>query len=147
MFERETRREKILEARHRELKLKERTKTHGADRVSIDKPVVKPDLRRHRRTFWILPDNKIDYRVPCCLLAASCSSVFDGSFLPLHSCVILGIHWVMQSDAFIKIVTSLYFYRCINFTAYLHCKHCCDCQLVLLKKLDDDDDDDDDSCK
>jgi len=36
----------------------------------------------------------------------------------------------------------LYFYRCINFTAYLHCKHCCDCQLVLLKKLDDDDDDD-----
>jgi len=37
----------------------------------------------------------------------------------------------------------LYFYRCINFTAYLHCKHCCDCQLVLLKKHDDDDDDDD----
>jgi len=30
--------------------------------------------------------------------------------------------------------------RCINFTVYLHCKHCCDCQLVLLKKLDDDDD-------
>ena len=27
---------------------------------------------------------------------------------------------------------------------FLHCKHCCDCQLVLLKKLDDDDDDDDD---
>ena len=24
----------------------------------------------------------------------------------------------------------------------LLCKHCCDCQLVLLKKLDDDDDDD-----
>ena len=23
----------------------------------------------------------------------------------------------------------------------LLCKHCCDCQLVLLKKLDDDDDD------
>jgi len=37
----------------------------------------------------------------------------------------------------------LYFYRCINFTVYLHCKHCCDRQLVLLKKLDDDDDDDD----
>ena len=97
MFERETRREKILEARHRELKLKERTKTHGADRVSIDKPVVEPDLRRHRRTLWILPDNKIDYRVPRYLLAASCSLVFYGSFLPVHSCVILGIHWVMQS--------------------------------------------------
>lgn len=30
MFERETRREKILEARHREMKLKERTKSKGA---------------------------------------------------------------------------------------------------------------------
>lgn len=29
MFERETRREKILEARHREMKLKERTKSKG----------------------------------------------------------------------------------------------------------------------
>jgi len=37
MFERETRREKILEARHRELKLKERAKTqYGGDKVSID---------------------------------------------------------------------------------------------------------------
>ena len=35
MFERETRREKILEARHRELKLKERAKSQGADRVSV----------------------------------------------------------------------------------------------------------------
>ena len=33
MFERETRREKIIDARHRELKLKERTKT--TDKVSI----------------------------------------------------------------------------------------------------------------
>ena len=35
MFERETRREKILEARHRELKLKERAKSQqGGDKVS-----------------------------------------------------------------------------------------------------------------
>lgn len=33
MFERETRREKILEARHRELKLKERTKSSQGDKV------------------------------------------------------------------------------------------------------------------
>ena len=36
MFERETRREKILEARHRELKLKERVKNlQGADKVCV----------------------------------------------------------------------------------------------------------------
>ena len=37
MFDRETRREKILEARHRELKLKERAKSQqGGDKVSVD---------------------------------------------------------------------------------------------------------------
>ena len=43
----------------------------------------------------------------------------------------------------IRIVTS--FLCRINFFLFisLHCKHCCICQLVLLKKLDDDDDDDD----
>ena len=34
MFERETRREKILEARHREMKLKERTKS-SQDKVRL----------------------------------------------------------------------------------------------------------------
>jgi len=59
MFERETRREKILEARHRELKLKERTKTQGADRVSIDKPVMaNPDcMLPIKRTFSVRPGN------------------------------------------------------------------------------------------
>jgi len=33
MFERETKREKILESRHRELKLKERAKSQHGDRV------------------------------------------------------------------------------------------------------------------
>ena len=33
MFDRETRREKILEARHREMKLKERTKSQQGDKV------------------------------------------------------------------------------------------------------------------
>ena len=42
MFERETRREKIIDARHRELKLKERTKT--TDKVSS----VRLSLIRHR---------------------------------------------------------------------------------------------------
>ena len=43
MFERETRREKILEARHREMKLKERTKSKGAgEKVS---EIVQPDIQ------------------------------------------------------------------------------------------------------
>lgn len=40
MFERETRREKILEARHREMKLKERTKS-SQDKVSMVKEIGK----------------------------------------------------------------------------------------------------------
>lgn len=48
MFERETRREKILEARHREMKLKERTKSKGApeeeDRGGMEEGDEEEDL-------------------------------------------------------------------------------------------------------
>jgi len=65
MFERETRREKILEARHRELKLKERAKSQGADRV---RSVANPATSSHDAddtSGYAVESSKNVYRVPC----------------------------------------------------------------------------------
>lgn len=54
MFERETRREKILEARQRELRLKERTRLEGHEAEEEERPLESPQevLDRVRRDFF-----------------------------------------------------------------------------------------------
>ncbi|KAK0684717.1 DNAI2 protein, partial [Pygoscelis papua] len=54
MFERETKREKILEARHRELRLKERARSEAQETEVEEKPVESPHevLNRARREFF-----------------------------------------------------------------------------------------------
>ncbi|KAM6119103.1 kinesin-like protein KIF19 [Phoenicopterus ruber ruber] len=54
MFERETKREKILEARHREMRLKERARSEGQELEVEERPVESPQevLERARREFF-----------------------------------------------------------------------------------------------
>jgi len=54
MFERETKREKILEARHREMRLKERARSEGLETEVEEWPVESPQevLDRARREFF-----------------------------------------------------------------------------------------------
>ncbi|NXI91928.1 DNAI2 protein, partial [Psophia crepitans] len=53
MFERETKREKILEARHREMRLKERARSEGQEMEAEERPAESPQdvLERTRREF------------------------------------------------------------------------------------------------
>lgn len=54
MFERETKREKILEARHREMRLKERARSEGQGSEVEERPVESPQevLDRTRKEFF-----------------------------------------------------------------------------------------------
>lgn len=54
MFERETKREKILEARHREMRLKERARSEGQGSEVEERPVESPQevLDRARKEFF-----------------------------------------------------------------------------------------------
>nr|XP_056704684.1 dynein axonemal intermediate chain 2 [Euleptes europaea] len=65
MFERETKREKILEARHREMRLKERTKTEGKEEeVKEETEEEKPEeiLARVRKEFFDVIENELKRR-------------------------------------------------------------------------------------
>ncbi|NXW09589.1 DNAI2 protein, partial [Fregetta grallaria] len=64
MFERETKREKILEARHRELRLKERARSEGQELEVEEKPVESPHevLDRVRREFFEVIEAELQRR-------------------------------------------------------------------------------------
>ncbi|XP_048346503.1 dynein axonemal intermediate chain 2 [Sphaerodactylus townsendi] len=65
MFERETKREKILEARHREMRLKERTKTEGKEEeVKEEIQEEKPEeiLARVQKEFFEVIENELKRR-------------------------------------------------------------------------------------
>lgn len=57
MFERETKREKILEARHREMRLKERARSEGQGSEVEERPVESPQEvldRAHKEFFEVI---------------------------------------------------------------------------------------------
>ncbi|XP_064614684.1 dynein intermediate chain 3, ciliary-like [Liolophura sinensis] len=62
MFERETRREKILDARHREMKLKERVKSSQAGQQEEEQPEADPDdedlVEKAEKEFWDIIENE-----------------------------------------------------------------------------------------
>ncbi|NWS61260.1 DNAI2 protein, partial [Chunga burmeisteri] len=64
MFERETKREKILEARHRELRLKERARSEGREAEVEERPVESPQevLSRARREFFEVIEAELQRR-------------------------------------------------------------------------------------
>uniref|UniRef100_A0A8C0FKW8 Dynein intermediate chain 2, axonemal n=1 Tax=Bubo bubo TaxID=30461 RepID=A0A8C0FKW8_BUBBB len=65
MFERETKREKILEARHREMRLKERARSEGQGTEVEERPVESPQevLDRARRDFFEVIEAELQRRV------------------------------------------------------------------------------------
>ncbi|KAM6377237.1 LOW QUALITY PROTEIN: kinesin-like protein KIF19 [Pluvialis apricaria] len=64
MFERETKREKILEARHREMRLKERARSEGQETEVEERPVENPQevLDRARREFFEVIEAELQRR-------------------------------------------------------------------------------------
>ena len=64
MFERETKREKILEARHREMRLKERARSEGQGTEVEERPVESPQevLDRARREFFEVIEAELQRR-------------------------------------------------------------------------------------
>ncbi|NWU67562.1 DNAI2 protein, partial [Pterocles burchelli] len=64
MFERETKREKILEARHREMRLKERARSEGQGTEAEDVPVEGPQevLERARREYFEVLEEEMKRR-------------------------------------------------------------------------------------
>lgn len=65
MFERETKREKILEARHREMRLKERTKAEGKEeevKEEIEEENPEEVLARVRKEFFDVIENELRRR-------------------------------------------------------------------------------------
>lgn len=64
MFERETKREKILEARHREMRLKERARSEGQGTEVEERPVETPQevLDRARREFFEVIEAELQRR-------------------------------------------------------------------------------------
>uniref|UniRef100_A0A8C8BCK1 Dynein axonemal intermediate chain 2 n=1 Tax=Otus sunia TaxID=257818 RepID=A0A8C8BCK1_9STRI len=64
MFERETKREKILEARHREMRLKERARSEGQGTEVEERPVESPQevLDRARRDFFEVIEAELQRR-------------------------------------------------------------------------------------
>ena len=65
MFERETKREKILEARHREMRLKERARSEGQEAEVEERLVESPQevLDRTRREFFEIIEAELQRRV------------------------------------------------------------------------------------
>ncbi|NXH66654.1 DNAI2 protein, partial [Hydrobates tethys] len=64
MFERETKREKILEARHREMRLKERARSEGQETEVEEKPAESPHemLNRARKEFFEVIEAELQRR-------------------------------------------------------------------------------------
>ncbi|NWY52872.1 DNAI2 protein, partial [Chionis minor] len=64
MFERETKREKILESRHREMRLKERARSEGQETVVEERLVENPEevLSRTRREFFEVIEAELQRR-------------------------------------------------------------------------------------
>lgn len=64
MFERETKREKILEARHREMRLKERARSEGQDAEAEEIPEESPQeaLDRAQKEFFEVIEAELQRR-------------------------------------------------------------------------------------
>lgn len=65
MFERETKREKILEARHREMRLKEKTKLEGKDeeaKEEVEEEKPEEILKRVRNEFFDVIEGELRRR-------------------------------------------------------------------------------------
>lgn len=65
MFERETKREKILEARHREMRLKEKTKLEGKDdeaKEDVEEEKPQEVMKRVHREFFEVIEGELRRR-------------------------------------------------------------------------------------